>query len=255
MKELTPKNNKGKIKSIIGSRINIHLEKLNKSKKSDKQKILELCQIGKFLGTYFPDFVIKEVREQPDFLISNGEITIGLEHELIVDSKIKAGEGFYQNICFKVESELKKDSQIPNVLVNCFLKDNLSYKIKDKQKIFDTYIHVIKEFILKDILVENPLIEDITKMPHSQISINSNFGAFIARNITREIILEFVAKKEVKINRYIENTNMQQWLVLLIGGVNESSYDYVQPFEVSIKTKFDKVFLYQDFENKLHELK
>lgn len=47
----------------------------------------------------------------------------------------------------------------------------------------------------------------------------------------------------------------KQWLVLIIGSNGQSSFEVNTLFKVDIKTKFDKVFLYEDFDNKLYELK
>jgi hypothetical protein len=91
------------IDSRLGLKINSHLHGLDKRKKDDKQKILELCQIGKLLATYFNDFEITEVTEKPDFIISNGKTRLGIEHQLILDTKARRDEGFYENICEKVE--------------------------------------------------------------------------------------------------------------------------------------------------------
>ncbi|HBK84328.1 MAG TPA: hypothetical protein DDZ41_12180, partial [Flavobacterium sp.] len=134
-------------RSRLGLKINSHLNGLDKSKKDDKQKILELCQIGKLLATYFNDFEITQVTEKPDFIISNGKTGFGLEHELIIDTKAKSEEGFYENICEKVEANLENDPSIPNVLVNLFLKNNLSFKINDKTDLIMRLTELVKHFV------------------------------------------------------------------------------------------------------------
>ncbi|MBN8666137.1 MAG: hypothetical protein J0M30_01455 [Chitinophagales bacterium] len=121
------------LKEKLGLKITNHLVGLERTKKDDKQKILKLCHIGKLLATYYSDFNIIEVREKPDFLISNGQTAIGLEHEVILDSKSKEKEGFYENICQKVEAKLKEESDLPNFLVNLYLKENISLKLQDKK--------------------------------------------------------------------------------------------------------------------------
>lgn len=127
MKQLHSDITFNKTHERIGEKINSHLKGLDRYKKDDKQKILELCQIGKLLGTFFNEYEIINVTEKPDFIISNKKQNIGVEHELILDAKYKAEEGFYENICEKVETNLKNDSTLPNFLVNLYLKDNLSF--------------------------------------------------------------------------------------------------------------------------------
>ena len=92
-------------------------------------------------------------------------------------------------------------------------------------------------------------------MPHSKKCINANFGAYIQKTINEELIIEHIAKKEKKLSKYIENTNLPQWLILIIGGVGESCFEVDNHFNVDIKTHFDKIYLYEDADNKLYEIK
>lgn len=243
------------LKEKIRQKITQHLVGLDRTKKDDKQKILELCQIGKLLATYFSDFDIIAVREKPDFLISNGQTTIGLEHELILDSKSKEKEGFYENICEKVEARLKEDSDLPNFLVNLYLKENISLKLQDKNSTIEKFAEIVKQIVLTGEMQENDFIERAIKMKHSGKSVNANFGAYWQKSITENLILEFIEKKECKIEVYRQTSVATQWLVLIIGSNGQSSFEVNSLFKVDIKTKFDKIFLYEDFDNKLYELK
>jgi hypothetical protein len=239
----------------IGEKINSHLKGLDRYKKDDKQKILELCQIGKLLGTFFNEFEIVNVTEKPDFIISNGNQNIGVEHELILDTKYKAEEGFYENICEKVETNLKNDSSLPNFLVNLYLKDNLSFKIKDKNNLIEEFTELVKEFVLTGKLNPNNLVKNAHKMKHSQKNVNVNFGAYMQQHITKELLLEYIAKKEKKNSSYRQNTGLPQWLVLVIGGTGKSSLEVNNLFNIELISDFDKIFLYEDFDNNLYELK
>lgn len=184
--------------SRLGLKINSHLNCFDKSNKSDKQKILELCQIGKLLATYFNDFEIIKVTEKPDFIISNGHSKFGLEHELILDTKAKSLEGFYENICEKVSVNLENDSSIPNVLVNLFLKDNLSFKVNDKKHLIIQLTEIVKQFILTGEIIDNAIVRKAHKMKHTRKSVNPNFGAYIQKSITKDLILEHILKKKRK---------------------------------------------------------
>jgi hypothetical protein len=255
MRQLNHEINFKNLKEIIGQKITHHLVDLDRTKKDEKQKILELCQIGKLLATYYSDFNIITVSEKPDFLISNGQTTVGLEHELILDSKSKEKEGFYENICEKVEARLKGDSDLPNFLVNLYLKENISLKIQDKNSIIDKFSEIVKQIVLDGEMKENDFIQRATKMKHSGKSVNPNFGAYWQKSITEDLVLEFIEKKESKIDFYRQNSVPTQWLVLVIGSNGRSSFEVNALFIVDIKTKFDKVFLYEDFGNNLYELK
>lgn len=243
------------IHSRLGLKINSHLKGLDKSNNDNKQKILELCQIGKLLATYFNDFEITKIIEKPDFIISNGDIKFGLEHELILDTKAKSEEGFYKNICEKVEVNLENDSSIPDVLVNLFLKDNLSFKINKKNELITLLTELVKHFILTGELSENSIVKEAHKMRLTKKSVNPNFGAYWQKRITKDLIIEHILKKESKVSIYRHNTGLPQWLVLIIGSVGQSSFEVNELLSIELTTKFDKVFLFEDFDNKLYELK
>jgi len=198
------------IHSRLGLKINSHLKGLDKSNNDNKQKILELCQIGKLLATYFNDFEITKIIEKPDFIISNGDIKFGLEHELILDTKAKSEEGFYKNICEKVEVNLENDSSIPDVLVNLFLKDNLSFKINKKNELITLLTELVKHFILTGELSENSIVKEAHKMRHTKKSVNPNFGAYWQKTITKDLIIEHILKKESKVSIYRHNTGLPQ---------------------------------------------
>jgi hypothetical protein len=64
-----------------------------------------------------------------------------------------------------------------------------------------------------------------------------------------------IEKKENKVEKYISNTSCKQWLLLLIGGVGEHSFYVRNDLKLNFKTTFEKVFLMEDFDNRLYELK
>lgn len=255
MKLLEPVIINPKLSNCLGSKINHHVQNLNKFNQSENQKILELCQVGKFLCTYFPDFDIIESREQPDFLISNGSREYGLEHQSIFDDKILKRTGFFNNIALLAEREFVQDSSMPNFLVNCYIRKDVSFSNKEKNDILNTFLNVIKEFVFNNVIIENHLFDDIVKMPHSQKNIQVNFGAYMVPTLTIERLLKAIDKKERKVKKYINNTKRQQWLLLLIGGVGEQSYYLRKVMELNFDTSFEKVFLLEDFDNRLYELK
>ena len=90
---------------------------------------------------------------------------------------------------------------------------------------------------------------------HSEKSLGVNLGAWWVKDVTKELITKAVRKKELKISAYKENTGKTQWLLIVIGSTGESSYNLYNPFEINLKTVFDKVFILEDFNNKLFEIK
>lgn len=92
-------------------------------------------------------------------------------------------------------------------------------------------------------------------MPHSQKNISPNFGAWWQKQVTIEVILSAIAKKEAKIQKYIQNSVATQWLLLVIGGLNDSSFELRAGFDIELNTSFNRVYLLEDFRARLVQLK
>ncbi|MCP4552843.1 MAG: hypothetical protein GY834_12560 [Bacteroidetes bacterium] len=257
MKKVTvPKHNLQTIKFKMEKTIRKHLNGLDSYNQSDYQKQLEICQLGKLLVTYFPDFLIEEVREKPDFIISDGKKRIAIEHQTILDPVTKSYQGFYENIFHIAERDLRDESTLPNFLANCYLKDNLSFTNSDKKMLIQLVKDTVTEYVLNDNLVENLLISEIVKIPHSKKNLNANFGAYMVKDLDAETLIDFIAKKEDKVKSYRQNTRLEQWLLLVTGGAAEYSFDIERPIDkLDIKSSFDKIFLMADFDNELYEIK
>lgn len=242
-------------KKVLGELIDSHLEPLLVDRRKNQQKILETCHTGKFLMFLDNGFKIHTLSEKPDFIISDGTNLIGLEHQIIVDPISKEREGFFKNLFELAEIELQKDKSMPNFLANCDIMPYANFKISEKEEIISTIVRVVKKYVLTDILEENPIIERIWKMPHSQINISENLGAWWQKDLTSDILNKAVRKKEKLISKYKENAGQEQWLLLVIGSTGASSYRTASEVRYSVKTLFDKVFLFEDFYNNLYELK
>ena len=234
--------------------INVHVKELQKDEMRNQKKILELCHIGKLLLNVESDSSIERVCEIPDFFINVSGKTVGVEHQIIIDSKEKSYEGFYQNIFQHAENELKKDVTTPNFLANCRLHDNLNFKLKQKKELITLTIELIKGYWKTKKLQENQLIERISMMPHSEINLYPNFGAWWQKELSSEILQNAINKKEKLLTQY-RKTEYEIWLLLVIGGTNASSYEVNDQEEYTINTNFDKVFLLEDHKNQLYQLK
>ncbi|WP_143542384.1 hypothetical protein [Robiginitalea sediminis] len=254
MNELLPIESED-LSACMEQKINRYLEGLDKYNQSDSQKILELCQVGKFLCTFFPEYEIMEVREGPDFIISNGIRSVGLEHQSIYKEDVLKRTGFFENIALLAEQEFDSDPEMPNFLVNCYLNKDVDYGNKHKKEILATFIKVIKEYVLKDRIIENNLFERLMKMDHTQKSVEVNFGGYMVPMLSDQKLLEAIQKKEQKLPEYIKNTSLPQWLLLLIGGVGEHSYYLRRNTQLDFKTSFERIFILEDFDNRFYELK
>lgn len=239
----------------LGELIDFHLELLLQDKSKNKQKILEVCHAGKFLMLLGYNLIIDKLSEKPDFILSDGNEKIGLEHQILLEAEIKEKEGFFENIFKLAGNELDSDPEVPNFLANCFLHSDLNYKLNQKAYMISQIKTVVKEYVLNDILIENPIIERISKMPHSRKYISPNLGGWWQRKITAETIKDSILKKERKITTYKSCGIDKQWLLIVIGGLGESSFEIDENLKIEITSEFDKIFLMEDFNSKLYELK
>ena len=239
------------LQAIIGK----FLDKLNSDPTKNRQKILEVCHAGKFLMTLGNGDRINRLFEKPDFIFNVDGNLVGLEHQIVIDPKSKEREGFFENIFSITESELQTYPELPNFLANCYLKNNLTFRLSDKTKLIQEIKLVVKHFILNNALLPNSLINEVSSMPHSKKNISPNFGAWWQKEITTDVLLSSISSKESRIHIYKENSVPNQWLLLVIGSLQDSSYEMPEDVCVELDTKFDKVYPLEDFRARLFELK
>lgn len=254
MKKLALKNEYLNIDNF-NSLISGFIEELKIDSYKNKQKIIELCHIGKFLMFFENQYKIEMVSEEPDFIISDNKNRIGLEHQILIDRKSKEKEGFFGNLVKLAEKELRNDKSLPNFLANIYVHPSFKGKINEKQKLVNEIIQIVKLYIQTGELVENEIIDRIFSMKHSKILLSPNMGAWWQKNINVDVIKNAIKKKEKKIDNYLKNTNTKQWLLIVIGSVGESSYQIENEFDFSVETRFDKVFILEDMNTNLYEIK
>ena len=240
---------------LLYNLIDPYFSELLTDQTKNQQKILELRHLGKFLIFFNGKYKINEITERPDFIITDGIKHIGLEHQIIVDFDAKAREGFFQNIFNQAEKKLKTDSDLPDFLANCYVMPYANFKINQKEELIETIRKVVKEYILSDTLIENPIIDRILKMPHSQKSINVNLGAWWTKDITKKLIEDAIKNKQEKLLNYQKKGIEEQWLLIVIGNTGDSSYNMDKNLKAEINTDFSKVFILEDFRNNLYQLK
>ena len=94
----------------------------------------------------------------------------------------------------------------------------------------------------------------LQKYSSKGISIRSNSSG---NPISPSIIKQAILKKEEKLEQYIRNCNSPIWLLLVTGNLKNSSYyiEDTQLLSFFIHSKFDKIYLLEDFKGKLYRLK
>lgn len=234
--------------------IDNHISELKANEYKNQKKIIEVCHVGKLLMNLDDNSSIEKACEVPDFIVRYNENLIGIEHQTIVDSDEKSHEGFFQNIFKHAEIELKKDDSVPNVLMNCWLHHEIEYKLSQKEDYIKQIVQIIKKYVSSNTLEENSIIQSIYMMPHVELCLSPNFGAWWQKFIDNQTLQNAIDNKEKRIAEYRKNID-EVWLLIVIGGTDASSYQIEDTESYVIKSTFDKVFILEDYPNNLYQLK
>jgi hypothetical protein len=175
------------------------IDELKVDSYENEQKILELCHIGKFLMFFDNKYKIEKVREEPDFIISSGKNRFGLEHQVLIDNKSKEKEGFFGNLVKLAEMELRKDIDLPKFLANIYIHPLFHGKINQKQELVNKITQIIKIYTQTGELVENEIIDRISIMKHSRISLCPNMGAWWQKEVNGDLVINAIKKRKVKL--------------------------------------------------------
>lgn len=225
---------------------------------SDKEN-LELCQVGRFLSNLNSNASILKKRESPDFLISYNNDVIGLEHESILSEDLKSKK--YRSIkrLFRDAAILFAD-RYPEykILANIYLHDNnFSFKKHEMDSLKNEIVDFIYKYITQQDIPNPNFISDILILNHSRVSFVYNPGAGYVESIERGYILKAIERKERKIDEYIKNTGInRQWLLLTMGTIEPDSFEFIDSFfDEEIKSRFEHIFVLEDFNSNVYEIK
>jgi hypothetical protein len=222
------------------------------------QLVLETCHMAKFICQLDDSIRLVRKFEKPDFIINCKDRIIGLEHQILVHGNSKSKEGSMNDLVKELQKEFKRLYPNKNLHLTIYLKPNLEFKKVDKPRILMKMIQIIDKFITYNQLPENDYIEDLFLQQHSILTFDCNLGAWWQKNLELQSLCDAIEKKEKKIDEYkINSGSNEQWLLIVIGSVGESSYTINSPesFNNFIETRFDKVYLLEDFRANLYEIK
>lgn len=242
------------LKHFLEIHIRQHLNAIeDKESKEGRQKVLELCHVGKFIS-FFEGYEIKEVTERPDFIIGDETVSIGLEHCELLHNKDRGYEGFWRTVFELAQKELKQEANMHDVFLACSLKDNLRYEMRQKNEFVSVVKSVISTYLQEGILIENPLIYHIWGSKHGFFLLEPHFGAFMQKVVIKEEIQKAITNKEKKLKKYRKEGLDEKWLCIVIGSSSSSSYEMDTSLDLSdIQSSFDRVFIMEDFNFRLYE--
>lgn len=249
------------IDKYINEKVNFWFDKLDRSPLSTKDKVKtrdEIFVFVKFMYFYSKAIhIIDGITERPDFVIECDGKKVGVElTEIEFAPKEKAKIGSLDGVLKIIDSELKLElSEDYNGIYAICFKD-VNVRKSDK------------EFIKKEIIDyltnnnrNNKFISRIERSPSSYSSIHLYYNSegYMVHQITREDFANAIFKKEKKIEEYrINSKTANQWLIIIAKGVNESdnySNEDEMLHEISVNSKFDKVFFFSSFDGKIFEFK
>jgi hypothetical protein len=241
----------------LDNMINNTLFMLDRSDKNYLQKKSEIFDVGKFLMLINKGYEIIEVREQPDFIIKSPDKMIGLEHEICIDSNYKKVEGSFADLVISAETKFRKRYPAINLLVIINVNINKKLIKKEESKNVENLFLIIENFIIHDKLKENDLVHSISIQTHSCLTFKCITGAWWQQKLHKKTLTELINRKESKRLKYIANTGLnEQWLLIVIGSLNQSSFDIDDNFDDNflIKSGFDRIFVLEYFRARLFEL-
>ncbi|MDP4117413.1 MAG: hypothetical protein Q8903_14860 [Bacteroidota bacterium] len=219
---------------------------------------IELYQVGKFISLLDAPSKIAERRESPDFIISYNDEWIGLEHESVKDEKIASN--FQSTSALFDDAAMVFSEKHPgiHILANIELNvDRLEYRKHEKSALIDIIVDYVYKYLSDNEALKPDFIYDMNVMDHSMVSFNYNPGVHNINQLNGDRLLAAIHKKENKITKYQQNTNIQkQWLLLTIGTYYPDSFEYMDTTSpIEVISDFDRIYLMEDLHGKLWRIK
>lgn len=222
-----------------------------------KQKRIELCQVGKFLSLLDKSSKIIERSESPDFIISYNNCRIGLEHTIIVNKDNVSYEKSVTNLFNDAAKVFSSKHPHINIHVNVWLNENkLSFGKADSKLLKHEIADYIYSVYIGAETKKPKFIKTESIMKHSRVAFIYNSGAHCVQYLDDIRLREAIKKKERLIQEYIINScTEKQWLLIVIGSPTPESFEYNDLSHFKIESKFDHIFLLEDFSEKLCQIK
>lgn len=221
-----------------------------------KKEILEIRYVGKFIVCLDRRINILEKRESPDFIIEYQNEKIGLEVKRFFNleevQNIKSKEALFE----KAALEFENSNPEINVMVNFWTIKGFQFEGKEKKSL----IKEINDFVIAKISGSNPLypssIEKADFIPHSSLSFIYNEGAYSPEDVTELTLEAAIQKKEVKFEKYKNNTELDRQWLLLVSGIGSDSFNFEDAeLHKEIESQFEHIFLLEDYEARVAEIK
>jgi len=226
-----------------------------------KDKFEELYDVGKFLFSLNIQSKLEipnKTSAIPDFIISSDNKRIGIEHTRLINTISQIWIKTVSQILKKAETLLLKRNpelkQIVNISINYWKLSingkNLSVKlsIQEKEKIANEIADYIESLLSNGGMTQPSFIDKISISERSEHPLNLIFNEnYLAKTESTHLFVERIRDKETKLGSYLANNSLDElWLLVVISGVTGSS-SFILQEQNHFETKFDKVFLFDNF--------
>lgn len=222
-------------------------------------KTIELSHLGKFLYKLEEKYNIKSITESPDFIIENEYKKIGVEIVGIFTKNIEY-EKFKQQLIKLSEQKFIEKYPDVNFLANVYFK-NEELKLQ-KHQLFEEAEkianHIYNIYRQHTFFNDCEIIEEVEIISNSQLSFSYNPGGYMVNSLTPELVSNTILKKEGKIINYKQKNLDEIWLLIVVSHSSPESYKIFDEDEHLFKnydSKFDKVYILEDFKAQIYCLK
>jgi len=225
----------------------------NNSQQIKNQNKKELIDFGAFICSYNIEIeIIEGLRESPDFIIALNQKRIGVElRDFCRQDEIRK-----ENVLKMLFDNVEKEIKTVNPDLTGFFNVSLNEIILDRKDYLPFKTELFKKICNENI--ETKYIKSIRQSKSSKLHIYSGQG-YCVGGITSDMILNAISEKEIKLNSYLSDNQLDEiWLLNVIGGLGTSSdYSYIDKSltKNDLTSCFDKIFLFDFFRKEVIELK
>ncbi len=223
----------------------------------DEKQSIELCQVGKFIAVLNTSIKLISRGESPDFIIEHNQLKIGVEHERILNPERVQQFQSVKKLFDDAAKEFARRNPEIKVLANIHLKsDDFSFTKSIKQLLIDE-ICVYILGVASNTPVEKPeFIKSVNLQKHSLVSFSYLENNFYSQDLTEDALLKAIEKKNKLAESYRQKSSIQeQWLLLVVGSLSSDSYEMARINNSSVESSFDKIFILEDFNAIVHQIK
>lgn len=224
----------------------------------NKKKEIERHHLTKFISNKSLKFLVYGIEESetPDFVVTIDKKPISIEHTRLINPHLKQVEQYRERIIQNAKKRFRKKYKAELYVLLTFNNIRLKSGKNAERKYTDEVFSLIENIYLcnkkYDFRVESRSRKSRVSELIRNFSVDStrnfenwqHFGAYLVDYIDIDWLQNVIEKKESNISRYPKKYH-ENWLLLVSDFGTKSSAHRFDHIDFSqIKTKFDKVYIY-----------